>query len=112
MSQSWWEYVERISAYASQKDIAATTGLEQSSVSRWKLSGATPRWEAVVATARAYNRPPIEAFIAAGYITPEEAAEVVRLVASPAELSTQDLLAELGRRALRRGNGEDDQRDE
>ena len=65
----WWRYVGTVTAGAAQKDIAAATGIDQSSISRWQRGTNTPRAEAVVALARAYGRSPVEALVAAGYLS-------------------------------------------
>src|SRR6202158_4080275 len=69
---TWWRYVLTVTGNAAQKDIAAATGIDQSSISRWQRGTITPRAEAVVALARAYGRSPVEALVAAGYLSPTE----------------------------------------
>ena len=69
---TWWRYVETVTGEATQKDIAAATGIDQSSISRWQRGASTPRAEAVVAFARAYKRSPVEALVAAGYLSSSE----------------------------------------
>ena len=91
----WWDYVFRIAGReVRQKDIADRLGLEQSAVSRWKRPNAMPSAETVVKFARQYGRPPVEALIAAGYITEQEAGAPVGTF-SAADLSTEDLFAEV-----------------
>jgi hypothetical protein len=53
---TWWRYVVTVTGNAAQKDKASTTGVDQSSISRWQGGIITPRAEAVVALARAYGR--------------------------------------------------------
>lgn len=69
---TWWRYVVTVTGEATQKDIAAATGIDQSSISRWQRGASTPRAEAVVAFARAYKRSPVEALVAAGYLSSSE----------------------------------------
>jgi transcriptional regulator with XRE-family HTH domain len=69
---TWWRYVVTVTGEATQKDIAAATGIDQSSISRWQRGASTPRAEAVVALARAYKRSPVEALVAAGYLSSSE----------------------------------------
>ena len=57
---TWWRYVMTVTGNATQKDIAAATGIDQSSISRWQRGANTPRAEAVVTFARAYGRSPVE----------------------------------------------------
>jgi hypothetical protein len=68
---TWWEYVQRIAGTASPSEISRRTGIGQSSVGRWGSS--SPKPESVAAFARAYERPVLEAFVAAGFLTEEEA---------------------------------------
>lgn len=105
MQETWWEYVQRISAGATQKDIAETTGLDQSSISRWKRDGTNPTAAAAVAFARAYRRPPVESLIAASYIERSETAGVIEVAASVKTFHIDDLLAEVRRRIPEDGQG-------
>lgn len=74
---TWQDYVEAIVGEDRQVDIARKAGVDQGTVSRWLvgregknggLSPATAR-----KFARGYKRPVIEAFVAAGLLSPEEA---------------------------------------
>jgi hypothetical protein len=71
--------------------------VDGSSISRWK-EGVTPKAEAVVAFARAYNRPPIEALIVARYIEPDEVGGAIEISISMGEVSDAVLLEELASR--------------
>jgi len=98
MSENWWEYVQRISANAPNKDIAAATGMDASAITRWKR-GEKPRAENVVAFARGYRRPAVEALLAAGYITQEDLEpQSVQIHGSATDLTDSDLLVEMQRR--------------
>lgn len=90
--------MERISAGISQEAIGEKVGMSQSAVGRWKMS--SPKPEGVAAFARAFNRPVLEAFVAAGFLTDEDA----RLTQVPADLTAveSDLLLEEIRRRLAR----------
>ncbi|MDP9166236.1 MAG: helix-turn-helix domain-containing protein [Actinomycetota bacterium] len=99
---TWGKYVGTVTGNATQKDIAATTGLDQSSISRWQNGSHTPRAEAVVCLARAYGRSPVEALVAAGYLNSDELG-VVELTTITGDLtgaSIDSLLTELRRRLL------------
>ncbi|KAB2344823.1 helix-turn-helix domain-containing protein [Actinomadura rudentiformis] len=91
---AWWDYVQQI-AGSNQTKIAERTGLSQAGVSAWQSR--TPKPETVTAFAHAYNRPVLEAFVAAGFLTADEAG-VKELTPSLAKISSGDLLAELSRR--------------
>lgn len=99
---AWWRYVVTVTGAATQKAIAAATGIDQSSISRWQRDKHTPRAEAAVAFARAYNRSPVEALIAAGYLTSEDlgVVELTTLTGDLTQVSSDSLLSELRRRLL------------
>jgi transcriptional regulator with XRE-family HTH domain len=80
-----------------QAAIGERMNMSQSAVGRWKSS--SPKPETVAAFARAFDRPVLEAFVAAGFLTEEEA----RLTEIPADLATADndqLLSEIRRRLM------------
>ena len=99
---TWWRYVVAVTGAATQKDIASATGIDQSSISRWQRGANTPRAEAVVAFARAYDRSPVEALVAAGYLSSDETgvAELTTLTGDLSGASVDMLLGELRRRIL------------
>lgn len=99
MAMEWWEYVQRHAGRDTQnKDIAAAVGCHPSQISRW-AQGEQPRATSVVSFARAYNRPPVEALIAAGYLELDEVAGAVQIQTSPHDLSSEELAAEFVRRS-------------
>jgi transcriptional regulator with XRE-family HTH domain len=97
---TWWPYVLTVTGNATQKDIAAATGIDQSSISRWQRGSNTPRAEAVVALARAYGRSPVEALVAAGYLSSSElgVVEMTTLTGDLSGASIDSLLSEIRRR--------------
>lgn len=99
---TWWRYVVTVTGNATQKDIAVTSGIDQSSISRWQSGTITPRAEAVVALARAYGRSPVEALVAAGYLSSTEVGvvELTTLTGDLSGASIDSLLNELRRRLL------------
>jgi len=66
----WWSYVQRATDGQSQHEIARRLGVSASSVSRWRTSN--PKPETVRAFAVAYQRQVREAFVAAGFLQPED----------------------------------------
>jgi transcriptional regulator with XRE-family HTH domain len=70
---SWETFVRDTIGTDQQKVAADKAGLDQSAISRWLKSGTPGRVENVVKFARGYNRPVLEAFVAAGFLTEEEA---------------------------------------
>jgi transcriptional regulator with XRE-family HTH domain len=102
MQPTWWHYVVTVTGGAAQKDIAAATGIDQSSISRWQRGASTPRAEAVVAFARVYGRSPVEALVAAGYLSSNElgVVEMTTLTGDLSGASIDSLLSEIRRRVL------------
>lgn len=85
-----------------QKEAAAKARLDQSAISRWLNTGTPGRAENVAAFARAYNRPVLEAFVAAGFLTATEAKQ--RPTAAPSlDSFSDDQLVEEVRRRMKRG---------
>jgi transcriptional regulator with XRE-family HTH domain len=99
---AWWRYVATVTGNVAQKEIADATGIDQSSISRWQRGTSTPRAEVVVALARAYGRSPVEALVAAGYLSSTEAGvgELTTLTGDLTGVSVDSLLDELRRRLL------------
>ena len=99
LMNGWAEYIERVTAGMTQMQIAEATGLAQSAISRW-LRGDTeaPRAEFVVQFARKLDRNPIEALIAAGYVTADEAGARLDIKTPLREYSNYELVHELGLR--------------
>lgn len=95
---SWWSYVKRVSRDAPQQAIAERAGLSQSTINRWQ-SG-EPKPGNVRSFALAYERPVLEAFIAAGFLTQQEA----NLITPPVDLTRlgDDQLIDEVRRRMKR----------
>ena len=102
--EDWTSYVRRVASGLGQLEIAAKTGLAQTNIGRWLRSEPViPKAESVVAFARAFNEPPIEALVAAGYITAEEAGAKARKSKTPLrEYSEVELLEEMLSRKTKR----------
>jgi transcriptional regulator with XRE-family HTH domain len=105
---TWWQYVETVTGRATQKDIATATEIDQSSISRWQRGSNTPRAEAVVALARAYGHSPVEALVAAGYLSSDElgVVELTTLTGDLTGASNDSLLSELRRRLVAANGGQ------
>ena len=104
---SWWTYVADASGTESPKEMSARTGIDGPNFSRWK-AGHVPKVDLVAKFARAYRRPVLEAFIAAGFLTEDEAK--VRPAAAPdySQLSNDKLLELVRSRMQDEGGGEGD----
>lgn len=98
-TNSWWQYVDSRTTAETQVEMARESGIEQTSLSRWK-SGDAPHPSKVIAFARNMHRPPVEALIASGHLTPEEVRRHVTISTymDPADLTDYELVAELTRR--------------
>lgn len=94
----WWQYVQSIAGGEAQTVIAQKVNLSPASISRWQTFA--PKPENVVTFAKAYRRPVLEAFVAAGFISADDAK--VRPTASPSleALSSEELIQELSRRLI------------
>jgi transcriptional regulator with XRE-family HTH domain len=95
--ERWSEYVRDVAGGLNQLQIAAKTGLAQTNIGRW-LRGepGAPRADTVIAFARAFDQPAVEALLAAGYLTSEEAEAKARTPL--AEFTMHELIEELNRR--------------
>jgi len=99
---SWAEYVKRVAPGAIQAEIAELAGIDQTGVSRWLAGRTVPRVESVIRFARNLQRSPIEALVAAGYLTVAEAGLDPMLEVSVRDIPTDELLAEIRRRVAQR----------
>jgi transcriptional regulator with XRE-family HTH domain len=97
-AETWPEYLRRVSAGATQAQIAGRIGVGRLSVCNWLRGKTHPKAETVIDVARAYRRSPVEALIAARYLEPSEAAEPVVIRASLADACADDLGAEVSAR--------------
>jgi transcriptional regulator with XRE-family HTH domain len=97
-AETWPAYLRRVSAGATQAQIAARVGVGRLSVCNWLRGTTHPKAETVIDVARAYRRSPVEALIAARYLEPSEAAEPVVIRASLADARADDLGAEVSAR--------------
>lgn len=96
---AWWAYVQKRAKGESNSRIAQAVGVTPSSVSRWG-SGSMPDPAQAAAFARAYGRPVLEAFAAAGFLTPQEARERPSTSPSVDDLTDEELLDEIRKRML------------
>lgn len=104
--ETWPQYVRRHSRNAHQEDIAYAVGVDQSTVARWLdlerwNAGKRPMPDQVVKFAKAYGRKPVEAFIAAGYLSPEDITGPVEIAVSMDDVSDEDLVKGLADRLSR-----------
>lgn len=69
----WARYVRRVSNGAGGSEIEKKTGIRQSNISRWLNEGTTPQPAQAAKLAQSYGENVLEAFVAAGFLTEEEA---------------------------------------
>lgn len=69
----WARYVRRISGGVGGSEIEKKTGIHQSNISRWLNDGTTPQPAQAAKFAQSYDANVLEAFVAAGFLTEEEA---------------------------------------
>jgi transcriptional regulator with XRE-family HTH domain len=73
VSMTWPEYVRRVSRGDNQVAIEARTSIDQGTVSRWLRGKTTPSPAQAAKFAQSYDGNVLEAFVAAGFLTAEEA---------------------------------------
>lgn len=96
--ETWPEYLRRIVGEQTQSLIAQQVGVGRLSVSNWLQGKTRPKAETVIMVARVYGRSPIEALLAAGYLSHDELDGPKDIRVSPREMSNSNLVAELLRR--------------
>lgn len=94
----WQSYLREIST--NQSEIARATGVHSGTVSRWLAGSSRPSATQVIAVARAFDRSPVLALVAADYLTRAEVESEVQLTPgmSLAAFSELDIAQELVRR--------------
>ena len=100
--ESFWEYVSRVTDRATNREIAAFIGVDSSAISRWK-TGEQPAFKNALSFARAFNRPAVEALVAAGYLEVSDAFAHIELRTSVQSISDEELWQEVHRRWDSRG---------
>lgn len=97
----WTEYLKAITGDSSGREISRRLGISDATVSRWFKGTAAPTARQVSIVARAYKQNPLQALIAAGYLTEEEAG--VAEQGAPRLLQLRDFSdLELAKEMLRR----------
>lgn len=99
-AETWPQYLRRISGGATQAQIAERIGIGRLSVCNWLHGKTQPKAETVMLVARAYDRSPIEALIAAAYLRAEEVRLPIERRSSPGDMGAEELAAEVRRRMV------------
>lgn len=97
----WSTYVRRVIGNDKQVDVARKTGIDQTTISRWlnpERGAARISSQSVAAFARGYERPVLEAFVVAGFLTEREAGIVPNPPPPLEGVPSDELIAELHRR--------------
>lgn len=100
VAETWPRYLRRISGGATQAQIATRIGIGRLSVCNWLQGKTQPKAETVMLVARAYDRSPVEALIAASYLQAEEVRLPIERRSSPTDLGAEELAAEVRRRMV------------
>lgn len=109
-AEAWFAYVHEVAATQgdiTDEAIGRRIKMTGPSVNRWQHS--VPKAESVARFARAYKVPVVEAFVAAGILTKEEANVQPEAPTDLAAIPTDALIEEVVRR-LRLGDAADGQR--
>lgn len=107
---TWSEYVRATIGSDQQVEAARKTSVNQTTISRWLNGGQAGAVDNVAAFARGYRRPVLEAFLAAGFLSPEEAGATVTItrLEHPDDETLIALLAERLRRRAKESDGDGD----
>lgn len=100
MTETWPEYLRRITGGQTQSQIAERTGIGRLSVCHWLHGKTRPKPETAIAVARVYDRSPIEALLAAGYLSHAEVRLPIESRCSPRDLAAEEIAAEVRRRLV------------
>lgn len=95
---SWWTYLKKVAGTEDGQTIAEAAGVTPPQVSRWKTGKNRPDADKLATFARRYKRPPVEALVAAGYLSSAEATEAIEVHLGLAAITNEELLAEIRRR--------------
>lgn len=99
-TETWPEYLRRISGGQTQAQIAERIGIGRLSVCNWLHGKTRPKAETVIMVARVYGRSPIEALLAAGYLEAGEIGQPLEVRASLRDLAAEEIAAEVRRRLV------------
>lgn len=73
-TDGWVTYMDAITRRATGVAVARATGVDATTISKWRnaQTGRGPTFDQVIAITRAYGRSPLEGFVQAGLLTPDE----------------------------------------
>lgn len=96
----WWRYLQGLMGTQTQQEAAEKIGISKSNITRWK-AGARADPDFVVKVARAYKANVLEALVASGFITEQEAALTELMPRMDLKVVSADELADEVRRRAR-----------
>lgn len=101
VSHTWSSYVRRVTGSLTHKQIAAQTGISEPTIGRWlRGDNPIPGIELIVEFTRGFSESPVEALVAAGYITAAEAGIPIPPTRTPlTDYTLGELIGELSRRS-------------
>jgi len=92
----WSSYVQDLTRGEPQDKVGKKVGVDGSTVHRWRKKGARPgKPVEVAALAVAYGGNVLEAFVAAGYLTPEQAGVPPKAAPDWSVVSNEELLEQV-----------------
>lgn len=95
---TWAAFVRIAIGTTTQHAAANRLGVHPTTISGWLHERYTPTAGMAIAFARAFDLNPSEALVAAGHLTPQEAALREATLMNPADIPGDVLVAEMGRR--------------
>jgi len=98
VTETWPEYLRRIASGLTQAEIASRVGVGRLSVNNWLHGKTRPKAETVIDVARAFQCSPIEAMLAASYLTPDELNGPAEIRISLRHVEPHELASEVSRR--------------
>src|SRR4051794_7186526 len=91
----WARYARDLTSDEPQGSVGRKEGINGSTVHRWRNGSGPGRHAEVAALAVAYDANVLEAFVAAGYLTPEQAGVPPKAPPDWATVSNEELLEQI-----------------
>ncbi|WP_164884569.1 helix-turn-helix domain-containing protein [Leucobacter muris] len=99
-TKAWTRYLEAVTHPDNDRTVAEKLGISPSTISRWASGAVDPKPRQVVALARAYDKNPLTALIAAGYLDESDLGDELTITVAQdlEEVSTEQLVGALQER--------------
>jgi transcriptional regulator with XRE-family HTH domain len=98
MDDAWSRYVRALTRDEPQEAVGRRVGLNGSTINRWRNGSRPGKPAEVAALAVAYDGNVLEAFVAAGYLTPEQAGIPPRSRPDWGAVTNEELLEQVAAR--------------